>query len=110
MRCFRKKKMLTPRGTRERLFNGRSLEPEVEKTRARDLDFLAPLAHVQLRDHVGGKLARVHLALLGQRHERVGLVIAELRIGAGAHENRGQVCVGQERGDGGLQTLFEKVM
>jgi hypothetical protein len=43
------------------------------------------------------------LVALGQAHEGVGLVVAKLRLGAGADEDARDVGVGHEREDGLLQ-------
>ena len=83
------KKRCSPRsGGNECLADGRWLEAEIEKAGAGDLDLFAPLGDVEFGDDVGGQLARVHLALLGQRHQRVGLVIAELGVVAGRTRTR----------------------
>ena len=63
---------------------------------------------VELRLHLLGELAGIHLARLGDGHESVGLVIAKLRIGTRADEQRGGVRVGQDGGHRGLETLFEQ--
>ena len=58
--------------------------------------FSHTFAHVELGEHVGGELARVQLPRLGQRHQRVGLVVAELRVGARADQDGGDVRVRQD--------------
>ena len=63
------------------------LEPEIKEAGAGNLHRLASIADVKLGDHVGGQLARVQLPGLGQRHEGVGLVIAELGVRAGADQD-----------------------
>ena len=94
----------------KRLRDGLRLEAEVQETGPGDLDLLAPPAHIELRQHVGGELARVQLARLGQRHERVRLVIAELRIRTGADEQGRRARVGQDGNDGRVKLLFEELV
>ena len=43
--------------------------------------------NIEFGQHVGGQLARIQLARLGQRHQRVALVIAEFRVGTRTDEN-----------------------
>ena len=43
---------------------------------------------------------------LGQRHERIGLVIAEFRVGARTDEHGGDIGIGQNGADGILQMEF----
>ena len=102
--------MFSPGRAGERLHDRGSFEPEVEEARPGNLSVLAPLADVQFRHDVGGQLAWIQLALPGECHERVGLVIAEFRIRARAHQDGAHGGIGQDRGDGGLQTLFEEVV
>ena len=83
------------------------LEAEIEEARAGDFDFLANVGDIEFGDDIGGELARVHLALFGEGHERVGLVIAEFGVGTGADEHGGGAGVGQNGGDGGLQAGFD---
>ena len=79
------------------------LSRKFRKPGAGDLDLLAPRGDVESGEHVGGELARIQFARLGQRHQRVALVIAELRVGAGAHEHGGNIGVRQHGADGCLQ-------
>jgi len=74
---------------------------------ARDLHWFAPLAHVELRDDIRGKLARIHLPRLRQGHQRVGLVIAKLGIGTRADKQRSGVGIGQDGSHGPLETLLD---
>jgi len=108
LRRLLKKQMFAAHRRFERLREGRGLQPEIEEARPGNLHLFTPLAHVEIRDHLGRELARVHLPLLGQRHQRVGLVIAELRIRAWPDEDRGGGRLGQHRGHGLPQTLFKK--
>jgi len=87
----------------EGIGEGTGLEPEIQKTRPGDPDRFAAISDVYLLDDLGGELAGVELVALGQAHERVGLVVAKLRIGAGADEDARDVGVGHERKDGLLQ-------
>ena len=82
-------------------------ESEIQEAGPGDLDAVAPRAHVEAGQHLGRELTRVQLSLLGQRHERGGLVIAELRIRTGPNAEGGGGGVGQDGGDGEAQTLFE---
>jgi len=82
------------------------LEPEIQEARSRDFHLLAPLVHVEFGNRVGGELARIHFARLGERHERVALVITELGIGTRTDQNHGGVRVRQDRADGGLELQF----
>ena len=45
--------------------------------------FSQTFGNVELGQHVGGELARIHFPHLGERHQRVALVIAEFRVGHG---------------------------
>ena len=81
------KKMLALGRADEGIGEGGGLEPEIEKTRPGDLDRLAAIGDVELLDDLCGEFAGVELVALGQAHEGVGLVVAELRIGAGADED-----------------------
>ena len=78
---FLEEQMFAPRGRFQRLCERGGVEPEIQKTCAGDFDRFAPLGDIKGRDHIRGQLAWVHLARLGQRHQRVDLVIAELRVG-----------------------------
>ena len=64
-------------------------------------------ADVELCQNVRCQLARVHLSLLGERNQRVALVIAELRIGARAHLHRVQIGIRQDLRDGLAELLLE---
>jgi hypothetical protein len=52
-------------------------------------------------------LSRIHLPRLGQRHQRVALVIAEFRVGTRPDQNRKDVRFRQDGADGLLQTEFD---
>ena len=97
------KKMLALGRADEGIGEGVGLEPEIEKTRPGDIDRLAAVGDVELLDDLGGEFAGVELVALGQAHEGVGLVVAKLRLGAGADEDARDVGVGHEREDGLLQ-------
>ena len=83
-------------------------EPEIQEAGAGHLDLLAAVADLQLGEHVGGQLARIQLPGLGQRHQRVGLVVAELGIGAGTDQHGRSVCVRQDGAHGCLEALFDE--
>ena len=110
LRSFGEKQMLAARGGRDRFTHGCRRESKIQEARAGDFHLLANVLNVEFGEHVGRKLARIHLSLFGQRHERVGLVVTELWVGAGAHKHGGKVCVRQNRYDRVAQTLFEKQM
>ena len=78
-------------------------EPEIQKPRPGDLDRLAAVVDVELLHDLRGELARVELVALGQADEGVGLVVTELRLGAGADEDARDVGVRYERVNGLLQ-------
>ena len=91
------KKRCSPRAADcQRLRQRGGLEPEIQEAGAGDLHLLAAVANVEFGEHVGGQLARIHLPRLGQRHEGVALVIAELRVGAGPDQHGGDVGVRQD--------------
>jgi hypothetical protein len=75
-----------------------------------DLDLFAPLAHVEFLKHLGGELAGIGFAGLGDGHQRAGLVVAELRVGTRADKDGGEIGVRQDGGHGGLQLGFKLVM
>ncbi len=87
----------------EGIGEGGSLESEIEEAWPGDLDRLATVGDVDLLDNLCGEFARVELVALGQAHEGVGLVVAELGLGAGPDEYARDVGIGQEREDGLLQ-------
>ena len=101
-----KEQMFAARRGFERLGEHGNLEPKIQEARTGDFHRLAPLVHVEPGDHVGGELARIHFARLGERHERVALVIAEFGIGTRTDQNHGGVGVRQDRADGGLELQF----
>ena len=86
------------------------LQAEVEEAGAGDLHLSRSNRHVESGEDVGGQLARVHLPGFGQRHEGVGLVIAELGVGAGPDQDGGDVGVRQNRLHGCLETLFDELV
>ena len=90
----------------EGIGEGVGLEPEIEKTRPGDLDRFTAVGDVELLDDLGSEFARVELVALGQAHEGVGLVVAKLRLGAGADEDARDVGVRHKREDGLLQSFL----
>ena len=108
LRGWVKEEVFSARGGLQGFGQHRWFEAEIEKAGARSLDFLTTIADLKFGDHVGGQLARVHFAGLGQRHEGVGLVIPELRVRAGADENGSYVSVRQNGVYGLLETLFDE--
>ena len=103
---FGEKQMFAARGGCERLLEQHRLEPEVQEAGAGDFNFFANTGNIQLRQRVGGELARVQPARLGERHERIALVVAEFRV-ARADEHGGNVRIRQNFADGGLQLRFD---
>ena len=99
--------MFAARGSLERAGQRGIFQPEIQEARAGDFHLLANFGDIEFGQHVGGELARIHFPRLGQRHERVALVIAELRVRARTDQNRGDVGVRQDRADGGLQLQFD---
>jgi len=81
-------------------------QAEIQKAGAGNFDFFAPITDVEFGEHAGGKLAWIHFSRLRQRHQRVALVIAEVRIGARTDENSGGICIRQDGSDGLLQFQF----
>ena len=57
--------------------------------------------------HLFGKLARIHLPLLSQTHERIALVIAVLWICTRTHQNAGTICIRQMRQRCFLKALLD---
>ena len=100
--------MFAARGGLQGLGQRRRFEPEIQEAGAGDLHLLATIADLKFGDHVGGQLARVQFPGLGQRHERVGLVIAELRVRARADQHRGNVSVRQDGSHRLLEALFDE--
>ena len=106
------------RGFREEVFPARGglqglgqrlrFEAEVQETGAGDLHLLAAVGDIEFGDHVGGQLARVQFPGLGQRHQGVGLVIAEFGVRAGADQNGGNVSVRQDSTHRLLEALFDE--
>ena len=95
-------------GGLQRLRDGVRLDAKVEEASACNFNLLAPLADIEFGDDIGGELTRVHLPRLGDGHQRVRLVITELRIGAGTDEQRSGIGVGKDGGDGDAELVFEQ--
>ena len=108
LRGLVEKQMFAARGGFERLREHGGFQPEIQEARAGDFHFLAPIGNVEFGQHVRGELARIHFPRLGQRHQRVGLVIAEFRVGARAHENDGNVSIRHDRAHRLLEVLFDE--
>ena len=102
--------MLTAERGLQRLRHGLCFETKVQEARARDLDLLAPLADFKLGQDIRGELARIHLPRLGDGHQGVRLVIAELRIGTGTDEERSRVGIRKNGGDGDAKFVFENLV
>ena len=81
-------------------------ETEIQEARAGDFNFLAEGRDVELRDHIGGELARIEFARLGQGHQRVGLVVAEFSVARADKDGR-NIGVRQHQADGLLQKEFD---
>ena len=78
-----KEEVFAARGGLQGLGQRRGFEPEIKEAGAGNLHLLTDIADLKPGDHVGGQLARIHLPGLGERHEGVGLVVAEFRVGHG---------------------------
>ena len=85
-------------------------QPEIEKPRPGNLHGLAPLAHRQLLRDLQRQLSWVQLARLGQPHDDVRLVIAELGIRTGADQGGVSRGVRQHRLHGFAETFFKDAM
>ena len=94
--------MFAARRRFERLRKDGIFQPEIQEARAGDFHFFTDVGNVELGHRVGGELARIQLPRFGERHERVGLVVAKFRI-ARTDENGGDIGVRQNFADGGLQ-------
>src|SRR5687768_11505733 len=79
--------MFTACGCLQHTLQSRGFDPEIKKAGPGDFGALAPRADIQLREHVSGKLAWVQLSLFRQRHQDVGLIIAESRIRTWSNES-----------------------
>jgi hypothetical protein len=108
--------MLAARSGFERLCEGGIFQPEIQEARAGDFHFFANIRNIELRQHIGGELARIHFPGLGERHERIALVIAKFRVGTWADQNGGNGIrlhfisarqVRQNGADGGLQLQLD---
>src|SRR5215472_1844026 len=100
--------MLAARRRLERPRQRRGLEPEIKEASSSHLNLLAAVAHVELAEDISRELARVQFPGLGQRHQRIGLVVAELGIRARPDQNRGNIGIGQNGAHGSLQALFDE--
>ena len=87
-----------------------AFKPEIQEAGAGNFHILAHIADVELGKHAGGKLAGIHFSRLGQRHQRVALIIAEFRIGARTDENSGGSGIRQDRADSLLQFQLDLFM
>ena len=83
----------------------RRFQPEVDKARAGDSGRFADLGHLKLRDDLVSQRPRVLLEAFGDRHDAVGLVVAELRIGTRTNQCRASVL----GADGREQSLFNGI-
>jgi hypothetical protein len=98
--------VLAAMGGEEGVGDGGGGGAEVEEAGAGDFDFVGEVGDVELFEDFFGKLAGVPFALFGEGHEGVALVVAKLGIGGGADLDGGEVGVGQDDGDGGLDAFF----
>ncbi len=85
-------------------------EPEIQEPGPGDFHRLAPRGDIEAGDDIGGQLAGVEFARLGQGHDRGALVIAEFRIRTRADEDGGHIRVRQHRTGGLLQAEFNLFM
>ena len=102
--------MITSRGTRQDRGQGAAGDAEIQEPGARDLDLVAKVGHIELGQNVCCELPRIQFPLLGQSHQRVGLVIAEFWVWAGADKDGFKIRVRQRFRDGVAQSLFEQEM
>src|ERR1039458_7059849 len=86
----------------ERLREDGIFQPEIQEACAGDFHFFADVGHVQLGERVGGELARIQFPHLGERHQRVALVVAKFWI-ARTNKHDGNIRIRQNFADGGLQ-------
>jgi hypothetical protein len=89
---------------------GFRFEPEVKEAGAGDRDGLTTITDLEPGDHVSRQLAWIQLPGLGQRHQGVGLVIAELRVRARSDQDAGEVSVGQDGVHRFLEALFDELV
>jgi hypothetical protein len=94
--------MFATRRRFQRLYESGIFQPEIQEARAGDFHFFANFGNVKLSERVGGELARICFAHLGERHQGVGLVVAKFRI-ARADKHSGDICVRQNLKDGCLE-------
>ena len=106
LRGSREEKVVSARGGLQGLGQRRRLESEVQETGAGNLHRLTYITDRELGDHVVGQQARVKLPGLGQRHEGIGLVVAEFRVRAWADLDCGDGCVWQYSLHRLLEALF----
>src|ERR1019366_7583259 len=97
VRSWLKEEVFSARGRLQGLGERCRFEPEVKEACAGNLHALAHIADLKLGDYVCRQLAWVQFPGLGERHQRVGLVIAELRVRTGADQDCGNVSVYQHR-------------
>jgi hypothetical protein len=84
-----------------------AFQPEIQEAGAGNFDFLAQTADVEFGKHIGRQLARIQFARLGERHQRVALVIAEFRVWTRLDKNAAGGCIGQDGTNGRLQAEFD---
>ena len=89
--------MFAARRGLQRLDNRGIFQPEIQKTRPGDFRFFAKLRHIEFRQHIAGKLARIHFPRFGQRHQRVALVIAEFWIGTRPDQNSRDIVASRQK-------------
>ena len=95
--------MFTARGGFQCLRQDGNFQPEIQEAGTGDLHFFAYIRNIKFRNDIRGKLARIQFPRFGQRHQCIGLVIAEFGIWTRAHQNGGNIGVRQDGEDGGLQ-------
>ena len=98
--------MFAARGGFERLRENGIFQPEIQEARAGDFHLFADVGNIELGQDFRRELARIHFARFGERHQRVGLVVAKFRI-ARADQNGGDIGVRQNPADGSLQFQFD---
>ena len=105
---FVHQRALAARHTLEGEREGGDFEAEIEKAGAGNFGRFGPFGNVEAGGDIGGELAGIDLAGLGQGDEGAGLVIAEAGVGAGADADGGGIGVGEDGGKGLLEALFKE--
>ena len=84
--------------------------PEIQKSGPGYFDLVADVGEVEFGNDLSGQLPRIHLAGLGQSHQSVGLIIAELWIRTRLDEDGSDLRVWQDKLNGCLESLLDELM